>query len=302
MDKLITVLTATYNRVKLLPDLYASLCRQTYQDFDWIIIDDGSSDGTQSIVKKWLAEEHTFTISYHYIPNGGKNRAINYGVKLVQTPFTMIVDSDDYLTNDAISFYKQNLLKIIDKNYIAGIAGLRGTDINAPLNKVTYPINTFILVNNLERSKYNLQKDACEVYRTSILQDHPFVVWENEKFSPEEIVWNQLALEGYSLRWYHKVTCIVRYQENGLTKDSFNLIKKNPMGYAMMYKHRIALSKNLKDKFFNACQMIAYCILGKQFCYIFENYTNIFVILLAIPIGGILAIRRKIQFNNIIQE
>ena len=64
MDKLITVLTATYNRANLLPDLYASLCRQTYQDFDWIIIDDGSSDGTQSIVKKWLTEEHSFTISY----------------------------------------------------------------------------------------------------------------------------------------------------------------------------------------------------------------------------------------------
>lgn len=297
MDKLITVLTATYNRANLLPDLYASLCRQTYQNFDWVIIDDGSSDGTQSIVKKWLAEEHTFTISYHYIPNGGKNRAINYGVKLVQTPFTMIVDSDDFLTDDAISFYQQNLLEIIDKNNIAGIAGLRGTDINNPLNKVTYPTNTFILANNLERSKYNLQKDACEVYRTSILQNYPFFVWENEKFSPEEIVWNQLALEGYSLRWYNKVTCIVRYQENGLTKDSFNLIRRNPMGYAMMYKQRITLSKNLKDKFFNACQMIAYCILGKSLHFIYKSNSYKGITTLAIPLGVILSIRRAIQFN-----
>ena len=299
MDKLLTVLTATYNRANLLPDLYASLCRQSNQNFDWIIIDDGSSDGTQSIVKKWLTEEHSFTISYHYIPNGGKNRAINYGVKLIQTPFTMIVDSDDYLTDDAISFYQQNLPEIIDKNNIAGIAGLRGTDINNPLNKVTYPTNTFILANNLERSKYNLQKDACEVYRTSILQNHPFFVWENEKFSPEEIVWNQLALEGYSLRWYNKVTCIVRYQENGLTKDSFNLIKRNPMGYAMMYKQRITLSKNFKDKFYNACQMIAYSIIGKRFNYIFKDCNNRIIIILAIPIGELLAIRRKIQFKII---
>lgn len=296
MDKLITVLTATYNRANLLPDLYASLCRQTYQDFDWIIIDDGSSDGTQSIVKKWLTEEHSFTISYHYIPNGGKNRAINYGVKLIQTPFTMIVDSDDYLTDDAISFYQQNLLEIIDKNNIAGIAGLRGTDINNPLNKVTYPTNTFILANNLERSKYNLQKDACEVYRTSILQDHPFVVWVNEKFTPEEIVWNQLAMEGYSLRWYNKVTCIVRYQENGLTKDSFNLIKRNPMGYAMMYKQRITLSKNFKDKFYNTCQMTAYSILGGHLSFILQNKNKV-ITFLALPFGIILSIRRIIQFK-----
>lgn len=299
MDKLITVLTATYNRANLLPDLYASLCRQTYQDFDWVIIDDGSSDGTQSIVKKWLAEEHTFTISYHYIPNGGKNRAINYGVKLVQTPFTMIVDSDDFLTDDAISFYQQNLLEIIDKNNIAGIAGLRGTDINNPLNKVTYPTNTFILANNLERSKYNLQKDACEVYRTSILQNYPFFVWENEKFSPEEIVWNQLALEGYSLRWYNKVTCIVRYQENGLTKDSFNLIKNNPMGYAMLYKHRIGLTTNIRDKFFLNYQLIAYSILGHHFNYCLKSNFNL-ISLIAIPIGVIVAIRRIWQFKHII--
>mgnify|MGYP006368968697 CR=1 FL=1 len=188
---------------------------------------------------------------------------------------------------------------MINETNIVGIAGFRGTDIKNPLNKVTYPTNTFILANNLERSRYNLQKDACEVYRTSILQNHPFVVWKNEKFSPEEIVWNQIALEGFSLRWYNKVTCIVRYQENGLTKDSFNLIKRNPMGYAMMYKQRITLSKNFKDKFYNACQMIAYSIIGKRFNYILKDCNNRIIILLAITIGGLLAIRRKIQFKII---
>lgn len=299
MDKLITVLTATYNRANLLPDLYASLCRQSNQNFDWIIIDDGSSDDTKSIVEKWLVEKHSFTITYHYIPNGGKNRAVNHGVKYVQTPFTMIVDSDDYLTDDAIKYYQQNLTDIIDKKELAGIAGLRGIDINHPLNKVAYPSNTFVIANNLERSKYNLQKDACEVYRTSILLSHPFFVWENEKFSPEEIVWNQLALEGYSFRWYNKVTCIVRYQENGLTKDSFNLIKRNPMGYAMMYKQRILLSKKFKNKFYNATQMIAYSIIGKSFNYIYKANKDKVIISLALPMGLILSIRRKIQFTTI---
>ena len=244
-------------------------------------------------------EKHLFNITYHYIPNGGKNRAVNHGVKHVQTPFTMIVDSDDYLTDDAIEFYHQNLTETIDKKELAGIAGLRGTDINNPLNKVAYPTNTFVVANNLERSKYNLQKDACEVYRTSILLNHPFFVWENEKFSPEEIVQNQLALEGYSFRWYNKVTCIVRYQENGLTKDSFNLIKKNPMGYAMMYKQRILLSNNFKNKFYNATQMIAYSIIGKSFNYIYKENKDKVITSLALPMGLILSIRRKIQFTTI---
>ena len=297
MDKLITVLTATYNRANLLPDLYASLCRQSNQNFDWIIIDDGSNDGTQSIVKKWMAEEHTFTISYHHIPNGGKNRAINYGAKLVQTPFTMIVDSDDFLTDDAIEFLSEKAKEIITHKNLAGISGLKGHDENTPLKSIKTNNTPYIIANNLERKQYGLERDACEVYKASILLHHPFDVWKNEKFVPEEIVWNQIALEGYSLRWYNKVTYIARYQENGLTKDSFNLIKRNPMGYAMMYKQRITLSKNLKDKFYNACQMIAYCILGKSLHFIYKSNSYKGITTLAIPLGVILSIRRVIQFN-----
>lgn len=298
MDKLITVLTATYNRANLLPDLYASLCRQSNQNFDWIIIDDGSSDGTQSIVKKWMTEEHTFTISYHHIPNGGKNRAINYGAKLVQTPFTMIVDSDDFLTDDAIEFLSEKAKEIITHKNLAGISGLKGHDENTPLKSIKTNNTPYIIANNLERKQYGLERDACEVYKTSILLQHPFKVWKNEKFVPEEIVWNQIALKGYKLRWYNKVTYIARYQENGLTKDSFNLIKRNPMGYAMMYKQRILLSPNIKDKFYNTCHMIAYSILGNNFYNTFCANLNITTIL-ATPIGYLLSIRRKSQFNRI---
>ena len=297
MDKLITVLTATYNRAKLLPDLYASLCRQSYQHFDWIIIDDGSSDETKSIVEKWLANKHSFTISYYYIPNGGKNRAINYGVSHINTPYTLIVDSDDFLTDDAIEFLSNRLYGLQKEKNIVGIAGLRGTDENNPLNQVDFPKDKYIICNNLERKQYHLEKDSSEVYRTSILLNHPFIVWENEKFVPEEIVWNQLALEGYSLKWYNKVTCIVRYQAEGLTKNSFKLIQKNPMGYAMMYKQRVALCATLKSKIYNASQMIAYAILGKQIPYIFKG-NNFLITILAIPIGFLLSIRRKIQYKQ----
>lgn len=297
MDKLITVLTATYNRAKLLPDLYASLCRQSYQHFDWIIIDDGSSDETKSIVEEWLTEKHTFTISYHYIPNGGKNRAINYGVKLIKTPFTMIVDSDDYLTNDAIEFLSEKAQEIIGHNKLAGVSGLKGHNKNTPLKSIKDNNAPYIIANNLERKQYDLERDACEVYKTSILLQHPFKVWKNEKFVPEEIVWNQIALEGQSLRWYNKVTYIARYQDEGLTKDSFNLVKRNPMGYAMMYKQRISLSQSLKEKIYNASQMIAYAIIGKQLNFIFRD-TDILTSLLSLPIGVILSVRRKIQFYN----
>ena len=297
MEKLITILTATYNRAHLLHDLYHSLQKQTLQAFEWMIIDDGSTDRTKELIQGWLVDNNTFNIQYHYIINGGKNRAINYGVKHIITPYTLIIDSDDYLTEDAIEFLSNRLIGLEKEENIAGIAGLRGIDENNPLNQVDFPKDKYIICNNLDRKQYHLEKDSNEVYRTSILLNHPFVVWENEKFSPEEIVWNQIALEGYSLHWYNKVTCIVRYQEGGLTKDSFNLIKKNPMGYAMMYKQRVALCATLKSKIYNASQMIAYAILGKQIPYIFKG-NNLLITILAVPIGFLLSIRRKIQYKQ----
>ena len=104
MRKFITVLTPTYNRAHILPNLYGSLCRQTNQFFDWLVVDDGSTDDTEALVNKWVSMDHSFRISYIRKENGGKNRAINDGVRMIDTPFTMIVDSDDFLTDDAIEF------------------------------------------------------------------------------------------------------------------------------------------------------------------------------------------------------
>ena len=74
MDKLITVLTATYNRANLLPDLYKSLQEQTCKNFDWVIIDDGSSDGTKELVKEWIKKTIDFEIRYFYVENGGNHQ------------------------------------------------------------------------------------------------------------------------------------------------------------------------------------------------------------------------------------
>ena len=137
----ITILTPTYNRAHLLPDLYQSLCRQTCQLFDWLIIDDGSTDNTEALVNRWISESHPFCIRYVKKENGGKNRAINDGVKLINSLFTMIVDSDDYLTDDSIEFLSRAAREIEEDEAIIGLAGLRGLDCNTPLNEIPFSKN-----------------------------------------------------------------------------------------------------------------------------------------------------------------
>ena len=295
MDKLITVLTATYNRANLLPDLYKSLQEQTCKNFDWVIIDDGSSDGTKELVKEWIKKTIDFEIRYFYVENGGKNRAINYGVKQICTPYTMIVDSDDYLPYDSLEYLSNKSKEIKDNKKLAGVAGLIGKEDGSPLKRPEFYGLPYIITDNLNRRKFGLDSDASEVYKTSLLLSHPFNVWQGEKFVPEEIVWDRMAIEGYSLKWFNKVTYIARYQDSGLTKDSLNLIKQNPMGYAMLFKHRQQLNHNVKNKFYMCIQCIAYSILGGNITYALRN--NPLGIIL-FPIGLLLVIRRKIQYNK----
>ena len=101
MMKTVTVFTPTYNRAYTLPKLYNSLCRQTSVDFMWLVVDDGSTDNTEELIKGWQ-EENKVLIEYHKQSNGGKMRAHNLGVKLCNSELFFCVDSDDYISDVAI--------------------------------------------------------------------------------------------------------------------------------------------------------------------------------------------------------
>lgn len=296
----ITVLTATYNRAHLLGDLYDSLCRQTSKNFIWIIIDDGSSDGTKQLCEKWLHGNNGFKIEYWYIENGGKNRAINLGVARVETPYTMIMDSDDYLVDDAIEKMNKAIAGVSGMKTIAGVSGMKaiagvsGKSGEFDITSLNQLQKDYIDASNLERKELGINRDCCEVYKTEILRLHPFMPWKGEKFVPEEIVWNQIALEGYKLRWFNFTTCIVRYQEGGLTKGAWSLLKNNPMGYAMMFNHRLLYEKSFQNMCYNTIQLISCTILGHHLKYLLKS-NNKFLTMLLFPIGWAVAIRRYMQ-------
>lgn len=124
---MITILTPTYNRSSLLSDLYKSLTLQTVKDFEWIVIDDGSTDDTESLMSKIIADDCDFLISYFKQPNGGKHRAINHGMQYVKGEWTFIVDSDDILSPTAIAQVKGWIEESKDCKYIAAVSGLRAS-------------------------------------------------------------------------------------------------------------------------------------------------------------------------------
>lgn len=99
---LITVFTPTYNRAYCLHQCYESLRRQSCKNFLWLIIDDGSTDGTDELVRKWMEQSAGFEIRYVYKENGGLHTGYNAAIERLDSELAVCVDSDDYLTDDAI--------------------------------------------------------------------------------------------------------------------------------------------------------------------------------------------------------
>ena len=290
----LTVFTPTYNRAHTLPQLYKSILAQnTNLSFEWLIVDDGSTDNTSELIQKWI-EQDKISIHYHRKINEGKPIAINTAVRIARSPWLFIVDSDDYLTDDALNFISSHLQEISNDNSFVGIGGLRqSTDIIAHIQ-----FSDYVDATNLEREQFGLNIDCNEVYRIDILKRHPFATWPGEKFAPEAITLNEIALQGYKLRWYNKYLVVSQYMPDGYTKNSWALIKNNPMGYAMLYNHQLKYCKKISKKLYLVIQMDAQCILGKELSYALKSNSPILAAL-CMPLGLIVSIRRFIQFQKL---
>lgn len=295
----VTVFTPTYNRGHIIHKLVNSLLHQTVFDFRWLVIDDGSEDDTEKIFSELRNTKPPFELRYIKVPNGGKQRAINKAVSLIETEYVFIVDSDDYLTPDAM----EKVLSWINDNDIddgfAGVSGVKGTDAQTPVGnrKHLFP-GGYIDATNLERKEYGLELDMAEVYKTEILRRYPFEVFENEKFVPEATVWDRIAQDGYKLRWHQDIIYICEYLTDGLTKGSWRLLKNNPVGYARLFDTQLSTEK--KGKWKICLQMVCCLILAKRWNLIFKSNDPLRAVLCT-PAAWLLSLRRKMQFHKYVK-
>ena len=250
---MITVFTPTYNRAYILPKLYHSLKKQTNKNFEWLIVDDGSTDETEHMVRHWIRENTLFSIRYLKQTNGGKHRAINRGVQLAVGELFFIVDSDDFLTEDAIEtiFNWEIDLKKEDKRF-CGVAGERSNIKNGQILGTSY-CKEYIDATALERDEYNICGDKAEVFYTEILRKYPFPEIDGENFITENVVWYRIANDGYLMRWYNKPIYMCEYRNDGLTCQRDEIFAKNPKGYALSVRERCKFQKaTVKEKIFAA--------------------------------------------------
>ena len=228
---MITILTPTYNRCDLLSQIYQSLCQQTSPDFEWVIVDDGSQDGTGDVVDGML-EAANFPLHYFYKENGGKHTALNFGVRKAKGELVLILDSDDQLPPNAVENIEKAYAEVRGDEAFAGVCGYMahrdGQVIGSPV--IDSDINTMDL-----RYQLGVGGDMAEVFRKDILLKYPFPEIKGERFCPEVLVWNRIA-QNYKVRVFSKVIYFRDYLDGGLTSNIVRIRMKSPVASMMTYQ------------------------------------------------------------------
>ncbi len=234
-DYKITVFTPTYNRAYIIETLYRSIQRQTCRNFEWLVVDDGSADDTESLFRAWQQEGNDFPIRYVKQENGGKCRAINTGLELARGELFFTVDSDDYLTDDALEKIVQWEAELPKDGTFCGIVANRGTS-------PTETPNTLFEGGGFDGTAWDrysvVDGERAFVFYTEIHRKYLYPVFPGEKFMTEAITWDQMANDGYKIRYVNDIIWIWEYQNDGLTKAGYKVFLDNPWGTALFFRQK----------------------------------------------------------------
>ena len=231
----VTVFTPTYNRAYILGDLYHSLRRQTCMDFEWLIVDDGSADDTKALVASWQGEKTPFPIRYVYQENGGKCRAINRGLKEADGRLFFTVDSDDYLTDDAIEKVIRWDGELPKDGHFCGYVGNRGITPTQTPNRL-FP-GGYLDGTALDRYD-QVDGERAFVFYTEIHRKYLYPEFPGEKFLTEAVTWDLMAHDGYKMRFYNDIIWIWEYKDDGLTRAGYRVFLENPQGTGLFFRQK----------------------------------------------------------------
>lgn len=289
---LLTIFTPAYNRAHTLSRTYKSLLDQDCKDFIWMIIDDGSTDHTEKLVREWQAKDNGFEIQYIYKENGGMHTAHNTAYEHIKTELNMCIDSDDFVAKGAIRKILDKWETIKNDNY-AGIIGL-----DADLNGDIIGKGFFDGIKETTLSDYYGKGGAGDkklIYRTSIINKYPlYPVFNGEKYVPLSYRY-LLCDQEYKLAILDSILCIVDYQVDGSSATMWKQYLMNPNGFAVIRKLDMLYPNSVRKLFFATVQYISCCFLAHK--HILKSSPKKVLTFCFIPIGWVLSIYVKYKAN-----
>ena len=278
-----TIFTPTFNRKELLEKLYKSLQKQTYKDFEWLIVDDGSADGTKEKVEEFLSEKK-LDIKYYFKENGGKQRAYNFATDKANGELFICLDSDDEYVENGLETILKYWKKYEKNSDIAGM-GYLSTYPNREVIGSSFPEKEMISTQFDIYNKYRVKGDKGLMFRTEIIKKYKFPVFDDEKFITEAVVYNRIC-EKYKMVYVNEKIEIKEYQEDGLTAKYNNLLLRNPKGQALYHNEINSQKLSFKQKVLNNAVYYKFCrAAGYKFGKIFKENKNKLFLIFALGIG-----------------
>lgn len=249
---LLTIFTPAYNRADKLKQIYLSLEKQINNEFEWIIIDDGSEDDTEKVVTQ-LMKKSAMNIRYYRKENGGKHTAHNMAVDIALGEFFLCLDSDDHMSQNSVGKLL-NAVKQCGSNH--GIVAYK-CDQNKKLLSDTFPEIEYVPSIYALKQDYNCKGEFAFVFPTELLKENKFPVFEGERFLTESVLYDKLSCKMYILP---EVIEVCEYQTDGLSNNLNEIMKNNPAGYCLYFMQRIDMQNSFKDRVIT---------IGKYICFSF---------------------------------
>ncbi|GEL67585.1 glycosyltransferase family 2 protein [Marinilactibacillus psychrotolerans] len=292
MEKSITVFTPTYNRKHTIYKCYESLLRQTSKDFTWLIIDDGSTDGTKELINEWI-KENKIEIRYILQENKGMHGAHNTAHINMMTELCVCCDSDDYLSDNSIELILNNWNNIEDKSRFSGMIGIDANLEGKHLAKIPNELKETTLFDL--RFKFKLRGDYKLIYRTELIKEDLYPEFAGEKYLAVGYKYFNLDVN-YKLSVINDVLCYVEYLEDGGTSNKIKHYVKSPKGFSHYRKEMMKNSSLTSVKFRNAIHYVSSSTFEKNINFLSDSPAKVLTFL-AIPMGIMLNIFIRLRFN-----
>lgn len=263
-EPLLTIFTPTYNRAHLLPRVYESLCRQTDKDFCWLVIDDGSTDGTRELVNKWMQEKGAFEVQYIYKENGGLYTGYNVAYLSIQTELCVCVDSDDYMPDYAVELIHRIWGEHADlHDKVCGIEGL-DYDVNTQ-----QPIGgAFVSTGCVWHADMQHVGDTKMVFRTDLVrQVAPMEGFAGERdFNPHYM--QMQMLDKWQVIAQNVNLCWVEYQTgtDSMSEAIYKQYVRSPRSYAKYRLMELQMQHGMtaKRRWMLHVHYVSACILSRD--------------------------------------
>lgn len=255
-DLAFTVFTPVFNRARTIRRVYESLKKQTCHDFEWVIVDDGSSDESVSVIKEFK-NEGILDISLYQNSHGGKHRAVNKGLAVARGRLFFMLDSDDWLLENALELVLQWEKKVPNDVLCAGFCanmispqgdlistGVHGDYIFMPLTKMI---------------RKGIRGDHADILYTKVFKKFPYPEIAGEYHIAPGVPFIRMANAGYNLLYINQPVYVAEYGPDGLTAMGDKKSLDNFRGYTLRSVELLRSDIGVKRKIEI---LIKYCLLN----------------------------------------